>query len=142
MAGKPTEKSIAIRQLVRDEMLAGRVVDCYDLAESYGMSVRSIQRFVEEITAVLPKEMIPKKLASEKQIGCGIGHSKTIGPVTDTAAMQAIIGKLSHKQVSALIQVLGSMRKTKAILKSNFGLNVVIPVLNLIDLRDYPYKKR
>lgn len=142
MARPASAKSKAIQKFIAEEIMAGNAVDAADIAETYGMSVRSIQYKIAAIRKVLPADMLPKAMATEKQINCVIGLASNIGKVNDAEGLRTKLEGKTMKQLQGVINALRGMKKQQDILKSAFGHFVIVPVLDHINLNDYPYRRK
>lgn len=123
------------------QLVSGEAVDPAVLAEKHGMSVRSVQRMVKEITKELPADMVAKRMASEKQINCVIRNLAAIGTVSNEDGVRQFLETYSMKKGSGAIQITGQMRKLKKILDSDFGRAVIRPVLQYVDLSEFPFRR-
>jgi len=141
MARPRSEQSKALREELSMQLVSGEAVDPAVLAEKHGMSVRSVQRMVKEITKELPADMVAKRMASEKQINCVIRNLAAIGTVSNEDGVRQFLETYSMKKGSGAIQITGQMRKLKKILDSDFGRAVIRPVLQYVDLSEFPFRR-
>jgi len=143
MARPMSEKSKAIRKFLADEMMAGNEIDAQDIAETYGMSVRSIQYMIATIRKVLPADMLPKPMATEKQINCvvGIGSDVAKRITTSPDELRKDLESLTVAQIQGVISFARDLKKQKSILGSNYGFFVIYQkFLRHLDLQDF-YRK-
>lgn len=142
MARPVTEKMEKLRKLISMELLEGNSIDSEDYAQIYDVPARSVRRIVAEICKQLPKDMIPKKMATEKQVTCAIRYLEDVGRITDPEGLRRHLEALSMLQVSTLIRIYRAMKIVRKALESPIGNDVALPTLKYLDMSDYPYRRK